>query len=182
LNGEYNGKKIITKYRDEILIKRAKILNKYAYETSQKGEMYYIYSKNSQNEDKYNLCICEEGKSHIVIEASKEELPSNIQIGSVLRKTGDLYILDEESTIEVKKEITNIIDELIKEQAEFLDSKRIEDHIYEMSENSGDRACLFDITSGENEEIEEIDFPMELLNDSKEGDLFIYKNGQYQKY
>ena len=30
--------------------------------------------------------------------------------------------------------------------------------------------------------LKEIDFPEELLNDCKEGDLFIYKNGEYQKY
>lgn len=51
-----------------------------------------------------------------------------------------------------------------------------------MSEKGGDRAWLFDITSGSNEGVEEIDFPQELLQDAKERDLFIYKNGEYQKY
>ena len=58
----------------------------------------------------------------------------------------------------------------------------MEGHIYEMSENNGDRAWLFDITSGSNEGVEEIDFDIDLLKTSKEGDLFIYKNGKYQKY
>lgn len=72
-------------------------------------------------------------------------------------------------------------DELLEEQTEFLKSKRIEDHIYEMSENNEGRAWLFDITESSTEAIEEIDFPQELLNDSREGDLFVYKNGEYQK-
>ena len=72
--------------------------------------------------------------------------------------------------------------ELLKEQTEYLKSKRMEGHIYEMSEYIGDRAWLFDITSGSNEGVEEIDFDIDLLKTSKEGDLFIYKNGKYQKY
>lgn len=67
--------------------------------------------------------------------------------------------------------------ELLKEQTEYLKSKRMEGHIYEMSENNGDRAWLFDITSGSNEGVEEIDFDIDLLKTSKEGDLFIYKMG-----
>ena len=51
-----------------------------------------------------------------------------------------------------------------------------------MSENGKDRACLFDITNNNDEEIEEIDFPQDLLKNAKEGDLFVYKNGEYQKY
>lgn len=99
----------------------------------------------------------------------------------MLRKSGDSYVLDEEATEEISEEIEKMKDKLLEEQTEFLESKRIEDHIYEMSENNGDRAWLFDITDGSNEAIEEIDFPQELLNDSREGDLFVYKNGEYQK-
>lgn len=48
-----------------------------------------------------------------------------------------------------------------------------------------DRAWLYDITNENShgmEEIEEINFPKELLQDATEGDLFIYENGKYQKY
>ena len=144
--------------------------------------MYYIYSKNSKNENGYNLCICEEGKSHIIIELNSNELPDEVCVGSVLRKLRDSYILDKESTNEICEQINNMKDKLLKEQQEFLGSKRIEGHIYEISENDGDRAWLFDITSGENEGIEEIEFPLELLENSQEGDQFIYENGEYKKY
>ena len=182
VNPTHNGNKIIAKYRDQMLTERANILNNYAKQTLSKGEMYYIYSKNSKMTDGYNLCVCEEGKSHTILEISKDNLPNESKIGSILRKYGDSYTLDEEATKDIAKEIDNMKSELLEEQTEFLESKRMEGHIYEMSENSGDRAWLFDITSGSNEGVEEIDFPIDLLKDSKEGDLFLYKNGEYQKH
>lgn len=182
VNPTHNGNKIIAKYRDQMLTERANILNNYAKQTLSKGEMYYIYSKNSKMTDGYNLCVCEEGKSHTILEISKDNLPNESKIGSILRKSGDSYTLDEEATKDIAKEIDNMKSELLEEQTEFLESKRMEGHIYEMSENSGDRAWLFDITSGSNEGVEEIDFPIDLLKDSKEGDLFLYKNGEYQKH
>lgn len=182
VNPTHNGNKIIVKYRDKMLTQRGNILNNYAKQTLNKGQMYYIYSKNSKMADGYNLCICQEGKSHTIIEKSKDNLPNGSKIGSVLRKSGDSYILDEEATKEITEEICNMKDELLKEQTKFLQSKRIEGHIYEMSENAVDRAWLFDITNGSNEGVEEIEFPKEFLKDSKEGDLFIYKDGQYEKF
>lgn len=177
-----NEKKITVKYRDKMLIERSNILINYSNKTSNKGEMYYIYSNNSKMEDCYNLCACEEKKSHIIIEANKQDLPYGASIGSILRKNGDKYILDEDATLEIAQEIDNMESKLLEEQDEFLKSKRIEEHIYELSEKDEDRVWLFDITSGENEAVEEIYFPIELLSDSKEGDLFMYKNGEYKKY
>ena len=177
-----NENKIITIYRDKMLIERANILHEYAKQTLDKGGMYYIYSKNSVMEEVYNLCDCEEGKSNNVIEVKSNDLPNGAKVGDILRKIGDSYILDEETTNEITEEINYMKDKLLEEQKVFLESKRIEGHIYEIYENNVDRAWLFDITSDSSEEIEEIDFPEELLKDAKEGDLFIYKDGEYQKY
>ena len=179
-----NSNKLITKYRDKMLTARNDILNNYAKQTLDKGEMYYIYSKNSNLQNTYNLCVCEEGQSHIVIEANRNELPEGIEVGSVLRKLGENYILDDEATETIREQINEMQDQLIEEQAEFLESRRIEGHIYEMSEKTSDRAFLFDITdsSVSDEEIEEIDFPIELLQDASEGDMFKYINGNYEKY
>lgn len=185
VNSIHNENKIIAKYRDKMYTERTHILNNYAKQTIDKGTMYYIYDKNSKMAEGYNLCICEEGKSHIVIEKSKEELPSGAKIGSVLRTIDDEFILDEEATKAISQEIYIMKDEILKEQIEFLESKRIEGHIYEMAENSGDRVWLYDITNESSngiEGVEEIDFPKELLQEAVEGDLFIYENGKYQKY
>lgn len=182
LNPTHNGNKIITKYRDKMLLERADILNNYASKTIDEGEMYYIYSKNSKMEDGYNICNCEKEKSHIVIEVDKEVLPSEAKIGSVLRKNGDTFIIDEKASTEIDEQINNMKTKILEEQAKYLASKRIEGHIYEMSENDGNSAWLFDITTDSNEGVEEIDFPLELLQRSKEGDLFIYENGEYHIY
>lgn len=180
LDSTHNGNKIISKYRDKMLLERSNILNNYAKNHLSNGEMYYIYSKNSKMEDGYNLSLCEEGQSHTVIEEDAFNLPSNIAIGSVLRKIGGAYILDEAATYDISQELSSMQDRLLKEQNMFLESQRIEGHIYEMAENEGDRALLFDVTSNSDEGFEEIDFPTELLNESQEGDLFIYKNGKYE--
>lgn len=181
-NNNHNEEKMITIYRDEMYIERANILNNYAKQTRDKGQMYYIYDKNSKLENGLNLCICENGQSHTVIETSINELPSGVKVGSVLRKQGNSYVLDNEATKDIAESIDKMKSKILKKQKEFLNSKRIENHVYEMSENGKDRACLFDITNNNDEGIEEIDFPRELLKDAKEGDLFVYKNGEYQKY
>ena len=173
--------RLITMYRDQMNLKRNIILNNYAKQTSDKGEMYYIYSKNSKLEDGYNLCICEEEKSHIVIEESKKTLPDGAEIGSVLRKNTENYVLDNEATHEIAEQIQQMKETILQEQTEFLESQRIEGHVYEMSEKDEDRAWLFDITNNSDEAVEEIDFPKELLQDAIEGDLFVYRNGEYVK-
>ena len=177
-----NENKLIVEYRDKMLIERNNILNNYANNTVDKGQMYYIYSKSSKNMNEYNLCICNDENSHTVIEERIENLPEGASIGSVLRKSENGYILDEESTIEIENQIRKMIENLLDEQAEFLKSKRIEEHIYEVSEKNDNRVWLFDITNNSNEAIEEIDFPKMLINESKEGDLFVYKEGRYQRY
>lgn len=181
VNPTYDGERIITKYRDEMLTKRLEILNNYAQNTQNKGEMYYIYSKNSESENSYNICICVEDRSHIVIEKSQEELPSGAIVGSVLRKNNDRFIIDEKATKTISEKLDNMKSQLLEEQREFLASQRIEGHMYEMAEKSEDRALLFDITAGKDEGFEEIDFPLELLNESKEGELFVFEDGEYIK-
>lgn len=181
INPTHKGNKIITEFRDKMYIQRRKILNDYAKQTIDKGTMYYIYDKNSKLEDGYNLCICEEEKSHIIIEANSNILPNDTKIGSVLRKFEDNYILDNEATKDVSEKIEKMKDELLEKQTEFFNSKRIEDHIYEVSEKGNDRVWIFDITNNSDEALEEIDFPKELLQNAKVGDLFIYRNGEYKK-
>ena len=49
--------KLISKFRDEMLLERIEILNNYAKETAEKGNMYFIYDKNSMDDNKYNMCL-----------------------------------------------------------------------------------------------------------------------------
>lgn len=178
------GEKIIVRYRDKMLSQRAEILQKYSENTKERGEMYYIYDVNSNDSNYFNLCICKPEKSHEVITKQKEELPEGVTLGSVLRKQDVGFVLDHEGTKYVGRKINTMIKEKIEEQHEYLDSKRIEGHTYEVGEKYDGRIWLYDInnvTNGGIEGIEEIDFPKELYQDAKEGDLFTYQNREYQK-
>lgn len=182
INPTHNENKIITEFRDKMYIERSEILNDYAKQTSNRGEMYYIYDKNSKLQDGYNLCICKEENSHTIIEGNSNILPKGATIGSVLRKFEGNYILDNEATKDISERIEKMKDELLEKQTEFLNSKRVEGHIYEVSENGNDRVWIFDITNNSDEALEEISFSKELLQDAKVGDLFVYENGEYKKY
>lgn len=177
----YN-KKIITKYKDEMLIERANILQDYANKTKEEGEMYYIY--NSNNKNSFDLCMCEKENSNKVITMQKEELPKDVTYGSVLRKIDGKFKLDTKATGIIGEEINKMIKEKIEEQDKFLESNRIEGHTYEAGEKNSGRIWLYDLNNNSNggiEGIEEINFPQELYKNAKEGDTFIYQNGQYHK-
>lgn len=178
-NGE---EKMITAYRDKMNLERNEILNTYAKRTSSKGQMYYIYGKNSKTQDAYNMCICEEGKSHNVIEINKKEIPDGAEVGSVLRKKEQNYTLDIEATKDISEELSKMKNKILQEQEQYLLGKRKEGHIYEMAEKSDDRAWLFDITKNSDEALEEIEFPKELLETAKEGDKFRYIDEKYKKF
>ena len=184
-NLEIGNKKIISKYKDEMLIERTNILQNYALKTKDKGEMYYIYNINANEKNEYNLCICEPSKSNKVITKKIEDLPDGTRLGSVLRKQGEDFILENEDTQTIENQINNMIKKKIKEQDQYLDRKRIDGHIYEVDEKYSGRIWLYDLNNkagGSIEGIEEIEFPKNLYETAKKGDKFIYQNGEYKKY
>ena len=128
----YNTK-IITKFRDKMLLDRVNILRNYAEKAEQEGDMYYIYNNSSQK-DSYNLCSCNKDKNHKVITKLIEDLPEGCKLGSVLRNKSNEFVLDKDGTKAVEKEINDMIKENIEEQNEYLENKRIEGHIYEVGE------------------------------------------------
>lgn len=179
-----DNQKVISKYRDEMLTERNNILQKYAENTKEAGEMYYIYNISENEKNSYNLSNCTAKKSNEVITKQIEELPEGVRLGSVLREQNGSFILDVEATKIVGEEINQMIQEKLKQQDEYLDSKRIEGHVYEVGEKYSERIWLYDLNNNPNsgmEGIEEIEFPKDLYQTAKEGDLFIYKNGEYQK-
>lgn len=184
-NLEIGGKKIISKYKNEMLLERTNILQNYALQTKNKGEMYYVYNISADEKKAYNLCICNPSKSHEVITKSVEDLPDGTSLGSVLRKQGEGFILEKEDTKVIENQINNMIKEKIKDQEQYLNSKRIDGHIYEVDEKYSERIWLYDLNSTVGngiEGFEEIDFPKNLYETAKKGDKFIYQNGDYQKY
>lgn len=177
------GNKIITKFRDEMLTARRDILQNYAENTIEAGDMYYIYNASENESNSYNLCDCKVEKGHEVITKSIEELPEGSNLGSVLRKQGEDFILDPEATNIVGEEINTMIQEKIEEQDKYLDSKRAEGHVYEVGEKYDGRIWLYDMSNvdgGGIEGFEEIEFPKDLYEAVKEGDSVVYKNGVYE--
>lgn len=175
--------KIITKFRDKMLLDRVNILRNYAEKTEQEGDMYYIYNNSSQK-DSYNLCSCNKDKNHKVITKLIEDLPEGCKLGSVLRNKSNEFVLDKDGTKAVEKEINDMIKENIEEQNKYLENKRIEGHIYEVGEKYSGRVWLYDLSNNINagkEGIEEIEFFNELYEDIKEGDKVIYQDGDYWK-
>ena len=69
-----------------------------------------------------------------------------------------------------------------------MQAKRIEGHLYEFVESSGNRVWLIDKNTTENntntafDVFEELKFPKNLLNSAKQGDVFEYVNGEYKPY
>ena len=177
-----NDNKIISKYKDKMLKERSNILQNYAESTREAGEMYYIYNISQNERNSYNISKAD--KSHKVVTMSVEDLPEGAQLGSVLRKQGDKFILDANATRIVGKRINEMIEEQIKEQNQFLSDKRIEGHTYEVKEKDNDRIWLYDLNNidgGGIEEFEEIEFPKDLYKLAKNGDKFIYKYGIYKE-
>lgn len=172
-----NSEKMTTEYRDKMLLERNEILQKYAENTLDKGNMYYIYDK----KDLYLATLCKGKNSHEVIKISKEELPENATIGSVLRLKNQNYVLDRETTDFVKDELENCINTLLEEQERKMEENRIEGHLYEFVENDRDIVSLIDVTKDDGEVFEEFDFPLEFLNGINEGDIFEFRDGRYQR-
>lgn len=179
-----NSEKVTVMYRDKMYIERNKILNNYAKENQEKGTMYYIYDKNPET-NTYHLCICEEDKTNIVIEANKYELPQTVGVDTVLRNESGKYIVDTRATFIIRKQIQEMVNELLREQEKYLKNNRLEGHVYEVGEIECDRVWLYDISKNDEsgiEAFEEIQFPEILLNNLNEGDRVIYRNGIYDIY
>ena len=177
-----NSEKFTVLYRDKMYIERNKILNNYAKENKDKGALYYIYNK-VHDTDAYLLSICEENKSNVVVEVKKEELPEGVSVDTILRQEYGKYIVDTRATFIVRKQIQEMINNLLKEQEKYLQSNRLEGHIYEVGEIESDRVWLYDVTKNDEngiEAFEEINFPLELINKVTEGTEVIYRNGNYE--
>ena len=174
-----NGRKLTASYRDKINIEKGNIISNYSKETSDKGYLYYIYSRNLNNT--YNVGIEKDGIYQGDIEVEEEELPMGAGVDSILRVKNGRYLLDEKATEVVQEELIELINRLLEEQDKTLKEQRVEKHLYEFVERSGDSAWLINKTNYTGECFEEIDFPKEVLNKAKEGDIFEYVNGQYQK-
>lgn len=63
-----------------------------------------------------------------------------------------------------------------------LEEYRKEGHLYLVTEDRNNKVYLWDFTDKPEYEIEETEFPQELLDIAKEGTMFQFKNGTYELY
>lgn len=172
-----DGTKITTKFRDSMLAERNNILQDYAHQTD---DLYYVYSVSMNKPNSYNLANYVSDGTHLVITKSISELPTNCMLGAVLRKQNNSFVIDAAATKIVGKAVNSMIKEKILEQDKYLNSQRINGHTYEVAEKYNNRVILYDLDIPDgSSEIEEIDFPKDLYDSTKEGDLFIYHDGKY---
>lgn len=176
--------KITAKFRDKMLIERNNILQKYAKSVDFKGEILYIYDISKFTPESYNLCNCSTEKSNIVVTKQVKDLPDGATLGNVIIKQDNKFIIDIEATKLVGEKINNMIKEKIEEQKQYLNSKRIDGHVYEVHEKYLGRIWLYDLNDNKvdgKEGIEEVEFPEDLYEKANKGDLFIYNSGEYKK-
>lgn len=170
--------KLTSEYRDKMNIEQEKILEDYANKTKELGTMYHVYNK---TEDNYLISICDQLRSHEIIEINKNNMPEGACVNSILREKDGKYILDIEATNYLNNQIQNKLDELLKEQNETMNNLRQEGHIYEFVEKSGKTISLIDNTINSSNVFEEYEFDEEIFRNAQEGDLYKYENGMYQK-
>lgn len=186
-NIEKNNKGILDKVQEENKIsigtknqmeaKMDEILKEYQKETADKGDLYFIVEKakdNTYTTYKYEI------EDDDVLKLVKEELPQNAGVNTALRYGDGKYIIDEEGTKELQNRIKDMAEELIDEQNRVLEEYRKEGHSYRVSENINNCVFLWDITDKPKVEVEEVDFPEELLDKAIEGAIFDYVDGTYE--
>lgn len=171
-----NGRTLTTKYRDKINVQRHEMINNYSKEHSK--EFYYVYSKRSDNT--YGVVRHKNGETGSNIGIKGSELPKGAGVDCVLRAENGKFVLDKDATKEIQQELTEMINKLLEEQENRLKEQRVEGHIYEFVEKSGNAVLLTDVTKDTRECFEEINFPSELLKGVKQGDKFQYINGEYK--
>lgn len=176
----YEQGKVITSYRDKMLVERSIILNDYANKNPEKGTMYYVYSKRSKDDSVYNLCICGSDNANKVISVKCEELPEDIQIGCVLRCGDDGYFVDRKATEFVSDKIEEMIQRLLIEQEQELTTRRIEGNIYEVVEASGKIVTLMNITKNDGECFEDVVSMIDCSDCLNPGTRLQYENNVYK--
>ena len=72
-----------------------------------------------------------------------------------------------------------MINNLIEQQEKELEEKRIEGHLYEFVEKTGDTIWLIDKNNINGNCFEEIKFRKDTFENAKEGNIYQYVNGEY---
>lgn len=166
---------MINEYKDKFRIERIKILQEYA-EKMKNQQLMYVYDKSKEN---YLVSSCEKNKSNEIIKINENDLPQYIKIGSIIRKENGKYELDLELSKEIERMLEEKKKELLEEQKNTMQKRRIEGHIYEFVEHLDKNIMLIDNSENTGEVFEENFYVV--FENAKEGELFKFIEGEYKK-
>lgn len=172
-----NANRLSIASQNEIDKERTNVLKEYANNTKEEGNLYFVFNK-VKNEDSYRIwTIDSNGVTQNQI--SKNDLPNDISVNSIMRIDNGKFILDSEATKIVINEIRNKANKIIEKQNQKIQDYKKEGHTYLVTEDIDGRVFLWDSTEKPKFEIEDVNFPEELKDKAKEGNSFLYKNGTY---
>lgn len=103
-----------------------------------------------------------------LFDALKNEIESNKSIQKFIKELGEA--------------IDNVKNRELSQNEQELEQYRKEGHLYLVTEDRDGKVFLWDLTDKPKNEIEEIDFPNELIDKATEGSVFKYTNGTYEFY
>lgn len=172
--------KVTLATENSIYLVREQAIKNYADQTTNLGPLYYVYNK-VKNTDRYRVLKIENGTDSM-LEVEKSNLPQDASINSAMRQDNNTFILDKASTESINNRIEDEASKLIEKQNEKINSYKKDGHIYLVTEDINGRIFLYDTTSKPKFEIEEVNFPKELLNLATEGRKFVYKDGTYKLF
>ena len=164
---------------NSIMKARDEILREYAKNTTDKGDLYFIFNKIKDSDDYRVIQMGEDIDTTLKVNIN--ELPEGSGLNQVMRLKNGKFELDEIGTENVLNKIYIKAEEILDRQDRKLQEYRKDGHIYVVTEDINNRIFLWDTTSKPDFEIEEVNFPRQLLNEAKEGNKFIYKNGEYER-
>ena len=162
---------------NEIDHERTNVLQEYANRTKSEGNLYFVFNK-VKDEDSYRIWTIDSTQVK-QNEISKNDLPNNISVNSVMRMNNGKFILDSEATKFVTNEIRDRANNIIEKQNKKIQDYKKEGHTYLVTEDINGRIFLWDSTEKPKFEIEDVNFPEELKDKAKEGNSFLYKDGTY---
>lgn len=183
-----NTTELVSKYKisytflESFYEKCSKALKEYS-NSFDNGQDFYYVSWNNDVYNKYNInniyTIDKYSRANDVVSfsISGKDLPKNIQQGMILKKNGNKYEIDINSTNYISKSFRNIAREISNIQDESLKKYRKENNLYVVVQTCPNSMYLQDVET--NVVFEEISFPddgsMLLCNDS----VVRFKDGKY---
>lgn len=158
-----------------LVTKRNEILKEYAIK-SQKEIQYISY----KNEDKglYQIIELNKKGEQSSFYLPKTELPENIEVDKIIKKQGDKYKIDEETTKEIIEKIQKEAEKIANMQNEKLNKYRQENILYQVVD-FGSKGIYLQNTKT-NEIFEEPNLEKEIINKISTDAILSYKSGKYQ--